>query len=240
MSFIKRPGEDRRAFFVLLFPAILLLLLAAALIALAAVRVKAISLKLFLLVLAACLATFAVVMILFFRTVTGRAKPLPGKKALPRQGVRHNVFLYRQETDSDVAPEELTPEMISFRMMVIISFFAKRKKLDLFAMLDDSARGALPPVMRPVCIYALLYNLSDADNDYQWQSFLTCGKPLADAVAKVLPPQDEEWTRRLQRGVALYAADGDVTDFKTSVKSHKEALGERMVQYVREHIHEFD
>ncbi len=240
MPFTKDRRADARAFWTLLGPAILLLVTAGALIALAMLKTQYYSVKIFLLVLSACIVTFAVVMIVLWRQVTGRSAAFLKKSGVPDPGVHHNIFLYNQEKDVDVSADELTVDDVVKRMTVILTFFAKRKKLNIEAVLDTSPRSKVPAVMRPLFVWVLLYNIAGADNELQWSSFLSCGKPMADAVAAVMAGEDEDLVRRLQRGVALYTEQKKYDAFRTYMVEHRDAIGERMLQYVREHIREFD
>lgn len=150
----------------------------------------------------------------------------------------HNFFLYDRKRRANMPTEELTARHVSDCLINYMAFFRKRNHLYLSSLFD--ADGGAPEIFKPLFCYQLLDMLAQNGNDEQFDSFLSCGKELADAFSTYLAEAgEEELIRQIQVHIAQY--DGTcVSSFRSYLQEKSNYFSERMLVYTKQHIHEFD
>ena len=148
-----------------------------------------------------------------------------------------NYFLYDRKRRGNMPPEELTVDHVSDRVVQYMLLFRHGKELYLSSLFDED--GGAPEVFKPLFCYQLLGMMSVCEEDSRWQGFLDGGKELADAFSTYLAQADEE---ELGRRVQYYIdqSEGAVGEFRAYLREQSEYLAERMLEYTRRHIREFD
>jgi len=148
-----------------------------------------------------------------------------------------NYFLYDRKRRGNMSPEELTVDHVSDRVVQYMLLFRHGKELYLSSLFDED--GGAPEVFKPLFCYQLLGMMSVCEEDSRWQGFLDGGKELADAFSTYLAQAGEE---ELGRRVQYYVAQNEnaIGEFRAYLREQSEYLAERMLEYTRRHIREFD
>ena len=149
----------------------------------------------------------------------------------------HNYFLYDRALKKNMSPEQLTSAHVSLRTMHYMSLFRRGKQLYISSLFDEN--GGAPEVFKPLFCYQLLEMMSVCTEKAQWQAFLDGGKELADVFSTYLLMAGED---ELCRDVQYYMASAkeDVEPFRSYLESKSEYLSQRMLEYTKQHLHEFD
>ena len=150
----------------------------------------------------------------------------------------HNFFLYDPRLRKNRPVEDLTFEHVSTCLTRYMALFRRGRQLYLASLFDED--GGAPESFKPLFCYQLLGMLTASPSDEQWKAFLLCGKELADAFSTYLTQADEE---ELARKVQNYIADFDgenIDPFREYILSKSDYLADRMLEYTRNHIHDFD
>ena len=199
--------------------AVVLFAISIILIALAITKISSLIAKIFLIILA--IAPFLIGALLIYIIILARRY----------QKGEHNFFLYD-------TLEELTFAHVSNCVARYMTLFKNGKQLYLATLFEEE--GGAPEVFKPLFCYQLLGMLTTNPNDEQWRAFLLCGKELADAFSTYLNQAEEE---ELARMVQYYIAEFDgqnVSPFRDYLCQKKDYLADRMLEYTRAHIREFD
>jgi hypothetical protein len=149
-----------------------------------------------------------------------------------------NYFLYDRKRKANMLQEELTVEHISERLVQYMMLFRKGKELYLASLFDEA--GGAPEVFKPLFCYQILGMMSVCDEDLRWNNFVAGGKELADAFSTYLSQAGEgEMSRRMQYFIAQGMA-GNTEEFRDYLREKSDYLAERMLEYTKAHIREFD
>ncbi|MBR2721316.1 MAG: hypothetical protein IKB75_00885 [Clostridia bacterium] len=148
-----------------------------------------------------------------------------------------NYFLYDRKRGGNMAPEDLTSAHVSERILRYMALFRQGRQLYITSLFDEE--GGAPEVFKPLFCYQLLCMMATCHERAQWNAFLDGGKELADVFSTyLLQANEEELSREVQYHMAH--AEGDSRPFQLYLQSKKDYLLCRMLEYTKQHLHEFE
>ena len=149
-----------------------------------------------------------------------------------------NYFLYDYRRKANMPLEELTVDHVSDCLVRYMMLFRKGKELYLASLFDEA--GGAPEAFKPLFCYQILGMMSVCEEDLRWKNFVAGGKELADAFSTYLSQAgEEEMSRRMQYFIAQGMA-GNTEEFRSYLREKSDYLAERMLEYTKAHIREFD
>lgn len=195
------------------------------LVAVAFTKISALELRILLIALAALPFVFAAFLV-YIVILSHRA-----------QKGGHNYFLYDRSIKGNMPLEKLTSAHVSERIMHYMALFRRGKQLYISSLFDE--KGGAPEVFKPLFCYQLLGMMSVCREPEQWRAFLDGGKELADVFSTYLLKENEdELCREVQHFMA--ETQEDTEPFRAYLESKSEYLAQRMLEYTKKHLHEFD
>lgn len=214
----------------------LLVLAAISLTALGIVVVKQVTLKILLFIASSVMVTMAVI----FLTFTG----MQYRKLLRkyrRSAGNFNLFLVNLETGEQIPQDQLTLEQVEKVIRMLMFEGNPGKKLRLDRLLR---RWDMPNVtdMRHLFVMEFYRMLVRSEDKGQYERVLQMGMPFCQEIGSFFPANCAWIADRTKTYVEAYQTDpaGASRDFGTFLEQHKEAMGQLIFQFVRDHINEYN
>ena len=148
---------------------------------------------------------------------------------------KRNFFLYDKKKKADIAPAELTFDVVRSKICEFMSIFKHRGKLyigDLFSN-DDS----VPEHFKPLFCYELLYELA-IDDGLEAGVFLSFGSECAEVFAKYLREnEDYDLANKIYAFIVDFEAGNRRTaEFKQYMNTQAEHIKSKMLGYTISNI----
>ena len=153
---------------------------------------------------------------------------------------RKNFFLYDRKKKMEIEPSELTVATVRERLLDFMAIFKRRGKLYIGDLFDERAR--IPEHFKTLFCYEILYELAIDDGGMDAGAFLSFGNECADIFAKYLRQNgDYELATSIRGFICDYSGENsNSASFKDFMRTKKEHIEKKMLEYTRENITKFN